>query len=231
MGHILSRQRQADIRKLLGILGATFILGAMFIGCDNGVVPPDPEIPDEIHGAIWPLDVGNEWTFDVQSWDDSIADWIYYGERYIVDTAFMHNEKRVAKVRLEYFFGDTVFQEFSLWWGNTHTGLYEYAPFGDGFVPYAESRMLFKYPSIDGELFSSYAPNPVNPVSMGFMAEMPPIEVPAGNFENCVGYQYYEPPGENIYYYFVPDTGYIQMERYIGSTLNKARFLNSYVLN
>ncbi len=124
-----------------------------------------------------------------------------------------------------------MFSSFTLWWGNTIEGLYEYAPVADNFEPYENPHLLFKYPSTDGEIFLSYAPNPTEETEMGFISLMPPAEVPAGSFENCVGFQYYEPPGENIYYHFLPDTGYIQMEKYVGSMLNKSRYLADYVLN
>lgn len=205
---------------------------AIFIGCEETNGPPNgEEIPPEIDGAVWPLEVGNEWVFEVQEWNDSLGDYVVYNERYVVDTAFKHDGNRVAKVRLEYFVEDTVFQGFTFWWGNTVSGLYEYSSYGDDFLPYDTPHLLFKYPAVDGEVFQSYAPNPSDPVEMGFIALMPVVEVPAGSFDNCVGYQYYEPPGENIYYYFVPDTGYIQMEKYISSTLDKARYLQNYVAN
>jgi len=231
MVHTASQPRTADITKFFSIYAISLLALVLFFGCDNGVDPPDPVVPDEIEGAVWPLEVGNEWTFDVQAVDDSSGDLYYYGERYIVDSAFLYNGKRVTRVILEYFVGDTTFQSFTLWWGNTLDGLFEYAPFGNAFVPFESSRMLFKYPAGDGEMFQSYAPNPANPVEMGFISEMPSVSLPAGSFDNCVGYQFYEPPGVNIYYYFVPDTGYVQMEKYIGSSLDKARYLRDFVIN
>lgn len=221
----------AVITKYFSILAISLFALVLFVGCDNGVDPPDPEIPDEIEGAVWPLEIGNEWTFDVQALDDSTGDWIYYGERYIVDSALVLDGKRVNRVILEYFVEDTTFQSFTFWWGNTLEGLFEYGSFGDTFMPFESPRLLFKYPANDGEMFQSFAPNPANPLDMGFIAEMPGVTIPAGTFDNCVGYQYYEPPGVNIYYYFVPDTGYVQMERFVGSSLDKARYLREYVIN
>jgi len=212
-----------------------FTLSAVFLlfcfGCDNGADPPIPEVPDEIDDAIWPLDVGNEWVIDVAEWNDSIADWVEWGERYIVDSAFAFEGKRVNEIILQYFVEDTVFAEFILWWGNTTSGLYEYALFGDDFEPYGSPKLLFKHPATDGEVFSSYAPDPGNPVDMGFSFGAPAITVPAGEFGDCLTFQYYEPPGSNIYYYFKPDTGYIMMERYVGASLNKTRKLQEYLLH
>ncbi len=221
----------AVITKYFKTLAVCLFALVLILGCDNGVDPPDPEVPDEIDGAIWPLVVGNEWTFDVQAIDDSTGDWIYYGERYIVDSALVHDGKRVNRVMLEYFVEDTTFQSFTLWWGNSLEGLFEYSPFGDTFEPYELPRLLFKYPADDGETFQSYAPNPSDPVDMGFISEMPGVTIPAGTFDDCVGFQYYEPPGVNIYYHFVPDTGYVQMEKFVGSSLDKARYLRDFVIN
>ncbi len=215
-----------NIEKLLSF---AIIMLVVFLGCDS-VDPDPPEVPDEIENAVWPFVEGNEWTFTTRTWNDSIADWEEYGERYEVVRAFLHGNSRVVEIALEYFIEDTVFAEYTFWWGNTTAGLFAYAPYSESFVAYDSPRLLFKYPAENGEDFQSFAPYPDSPTEMFFSSTMPTITVPAGEFEACVGYQYYIPPGDNIYYYFAPDTGYIYMEKYVGSTLTKTRALTEYIL-
>ncbi|RKZ28180.1 hypothetical protein DRQ36_10830, partial [bacterium] len=168
-------------------------------------------LQEDIDNAIWPFSEGNWWVYDVWEQGETAADSFVYLEKYEVVCPFAHEDSRVVEIDFEVFIPETVFARYKLWWGNTDSGLYAYAPIEDVFEPYSSPRLLFKFPAENLETFLSYAPNPDNPEEIVYFdTGIPEISVPAGTFTGCVGYQMHDPPADDNYYFFVPDTGYIR---------------------
>ncbi|MCK5833440.1 hypothetical protein KAH81_07205, partial [bacterium] len=216
----------------------TILLIALFliliaVSCDNPV-DPNNNPPDEIENAIWPFHEGSFWEYDV--WEIVSGEEYNYFEKYRVVDIFAHNEKRVAEIEFSKYTEDTVFAAFTFWWGNTTSGLYEYAPFDESFSAFDLPRLLFKYPAEDMDSFLTYSWDFANPFTMFYFdMGIPIVSVPAGDFEACVGYQLYyqtghEPPIDN-YYYFKPDTGYISYEKYEAGSPSKTRLLKDFLIS
>lgn len=211
-----------------------FIFGIIsvfiFLTCNRENHNNHDTIPQEIDNAIWPFEVGSWWILDV--WDNEVSGEPFeYSEKYSVDSAFMHNNRRVALIRFEQFTPDTVFGRSVIWWGNTSGGLFMFAPYGNSFEPYSSPKLLFKHPATDGESFSSYSIDSDNPDMMFcYLSGVPDVEVPAGIFSNCVFYMIHRSPATDHYYYFKPDTGYVMMERKIGEATVKTRKLKTFHL-
>ena len=220
------------MKKYLPLLSILFV--ALFLSCDacDDPVGPNDNVPPMVDNPLWPYTENSFWEFDV--WESGDGGDFNYFEKYRVVDVFGHDDNRVAQIEFTKYTEDTLFAEFTFWWGNTDSGLYEFAPFGEDFSP-REPRLLFKFPAADMDSFQSYAYDFENPQTMFyFESGVPIIDVPAGSFENCVGYQLHyqighEPPIDN-YYYFKPDTGYIRYERYEAGSLIKTRSLRDFAL-
>ena len=217
---------------ILSLIAAALIIG--FLGCENPTNGNgDDDIPEPVENPLWPFEVGNSWTLEVRDDQAGAEDTLFY-EEYRVEDVFGHDGERVAELNFRKFIGDSTLGSYTFWWGNTESGLYQFANLGDEFEPYEEGPiLLFKKPAEEGENFASFilmdgeAPDDVYFFSSG----IPTISVPAGDFESCLGYQVHRDPGMDIYYYFTPDTGYVRMEKYVGGSLVKTRSLTELQLN
>jgi len=202
-------------------------------GCNNnGTDPEDNDtIPDPVDNPLWPFNVGDWW--EIMVWDNEGSHPETTFEYYEVDSVFGFSDERVARIRFSLLRNDTLFSYPDIWWGNTEEGLYMFGPYGNEFEPYDSPRLLFKHPAIDGDAFDSYALDDpgVADEMLFFDMGIPPIEVPAGTFDLCVGFQVHQAPATDYYYYFQPDMGYISMEKYNGSSLVKTKRLSDYFDN
>jgi len=220
------------MKKYFFLLLIVFV--AAFLSCDACDNPVGPEdIPPMIDNPLWPWTLHSFWEFDV--WESVDGSEIDYFEKYEVVDVFGYDDNRVAKIEFTKYTEDTLFAEFIFWWGNTESGLYEFAPFDTPFSPNQSPKLLFKFPAEDMDSFQTYSYDFVNPFTMVYFdAGVPEIVVPAGTFESCIGYQLHyqighEQPVDN-YYYFKPDTGYIRYERYVAGSLVKTRSLRDFAL-
>ncbi|HHS50323.1 MAG TPA: hypothetical protein ENN07_04330 [candidate division Zixibacteria bacterium] len=210
------------------------ILFALGLSCEKPNGPNGDNIPDEIDRALWPFNTGSFWEFDV--WEMTSEGEFNYFEKYAVLNIIAHDGNRVAKIEFTQYLEDTTFGRFVMWWGNTLDGLYEFAPFGEVFNPHDAPRLLFLFPAEDMDAFGSYAFDFQDPITMTYFdIGIPPFDLPAGRFDECVGYnlsRHVMPdPPENNYYYFKPDTGYVRFEKYItGSGLVKTRSLRDFLV-
>jgi len=217
-------------RTTIVVISLLIVLAAC--NCDKPTGNNDKPVPDEVENPLWPFYEGNWWLLDV--WDNESGENLEYFERYEVVSLFRYEDHRVAEVRLDMIYEDSVFASFTMWIGNTDTGLYLYAPYENDFEPFSSPKLLYKHPAEDGEIFESYAldetqenTDPMQYLGTGLW----PVEVPAGIFVNCGIYYGCRPPADETYNYFIPDTGYVRMEKYVASSLVKTRSLSEFHLS
>ena len=210
------------------------LIVVVFVSCDACDNPIEPEdIPPMIDNPLWPWTLNSYWEFDI--WESTDGAEFEYYEKYRVVDVFGYEDNRVAEIEFTKYTEDTIFADFTLWWGNTETGLYEFAPYDVEFAPNPSPKLLFKFPAEDLDSFQTYSYDFVTPYTMFYFdAGVPPIIVPAGTFESCVGYQLHYQTGHELpvdnYYYFKPDTGYVRYERYEAGSLIKTRSLRDFAL-